>query len=278
MILANDSTIAFSLVASCLIHAIALILAPTAFKSDSSRKYRDVIPVGLIELAPEKQATPPRQEEKPTPVKKPPSAALKPKQSEVKRAEPVAKKPTGEQAQRVRVTSVPIEDAVKPPESPTASPADPVPQYSTAPAESGDSEAGAGNFFGKGELDVRPGSGTGGGPGTASLGPGRGSGTPGNAAPNTLVRTNREAKPVQTVRATYPPMALRMGLEGDVTLRISIDSEGSVTNADIIKSGGAGFDDEALKAVKQARFEPAQNDGRNVPAVFMYVYRFRLKK
>ena len=88
----------------------------------------------------------------------------------------------------------------------------------------------------------------------------------------------REAKPVQTVRATYPPMALRMGLESDVTLSISIDSEGNITNAAIVKSGGAGFDDEALKAVKQARFEPAQNEGRNVPAVFTYVYRFRLRK
>ena len=34
---------------------------------------------------------------------------------------------------------------------------------------------------------------------------------------------------------------------------------------------------EALRAVKQARFEPAQNDGKNVPAEFTYVYRFRLR-
>jgi TonB family protein len=61
-------------------------------------------------------------------------------------------------------------------------------------------------------------------------------------------------------------------------LRITIDSKGPVTDAEIIKSGGAGFDDEALKAVKQARFEPAQNDGKNVPAEFTYVYRFRLRR
>jgi periplasmic protein TonB len=278
MILVDHSRLAFSLVASCLIHAIVGIMAPTAFKTDSNGKYRELIPVGLLELAPEKQATPPRQEEEPTPAKKAPSAALKPKLPEPKRAEPVAKKLPAEQAPPPRVTSAPIEEAVKPPESHSASPADPVPQYSTAPAESGGSEAGSGNVFAKGELDVIPGSGMGGGRGTASLGPGRGPGTPGDAAPNTPVRINREAKPMQTVRATYPPMALRMGLEGDVTLRISIDSEGNVTDAEIIKSGGAGFDDEALKAVKQARFQPAQNESRNVPAVFTYVYRFRLRK
>ena len=73
-------------------------------------------------------------------------------------------------------------------------------------------------------------------------------------------------------------MALRMGVEGDVTLQIEIDTEGKVTKADIVKSGGAAFDEEAVKAVKQARFEPANKDGRNVPAEFMYVYRFRLRK
>jgi TonB family protein len=150
-----------------------------------------------------------------------------------------------------------------------------VPQYPTAPAEVGGAEAGAGNLFGKGELGAILGSAGG---GTASSGLGRGSGTPGLPAPTSPVRTGREAKPVQTVRATYPPMALRMGLESDVTLRVIIDSKGTVTDAEIIKSGGAGFDDEALKAVKQARFEPAQKDSKNVPAEFTYVYRFRLRR
>jgi protein TonB len=96
--------------------------------------------------------------------------------------------------------------------------------------------------------------------------------------PASPLRTNREAKPVQTVRAAYPPIALRMGMESDVTLRIEIDTEGKVMKAEITKSGGAGFDEEALKAVKQSRFEPAQKDGKNVPAEFTYIYRFRLQK
>jgi len=83
---------------------------------------------------------------------------------------------------------------------------------------------------------------------------------------------------MQTVRANYPLIALRMGMESDVTLRIEVDTAGKVTKAEIIKSGGAGFDEEALRAVKQSRFEPAQRDGRNVPAEFTYIYRFRLRK
>ena len=123
-----------------------------------------------------------------------------------------------------------------------------------------------------------PGSGTAGGGGTAVAGLGRGDGAPGLPAPSGPLRTNRDAKPIQTVRAAYPPMALRAGLESDVTLRIEVDPNGKVTKAEIIRGGGAGFDEEALKAVQQSRFEPAQKDGQNVPAVFTYVYRFRLQK
>jgi TonB family protein len=150
--------------------------------------------------------------------------------------------------------------------------------FSSATVEGGGSEAGAGNLFGKGDVGVVPGTGTvGGGGGTAASGLGRGSGAPGLPA-QPILKTNREAKPIQTVRAAYPPMALRMGMESDVTLRIEVDPAGSVTKAEITESGGAGFDEEALKAVKQSRFEPAQRDGRNVPAEFTYIYRFRLQR
>jgi protein TonB len=73
-------------------------------------------------------------------------------------------------------------------------------------------------------------------------------------------------------------MALRMGMESDVMLRIEVDPQGNVIKAEIIKSGGAGFDEEAVKAVKQSRFEPAQKDGQNVAAEFNYVYRFRIQR
>ena len=274
----NHSKLASSLIASCLIHAIVAVLAPTLLKYDNNRRHENIIQVGLVELPSIKQETPPREEEKRNGIAKPPLPSPIPEAEKLERAEPVAKKPPIEQALPARISSPLKEEAVQSPESHTTLPADPVPQHPTAPAAGGGSEAGAGNLFGKGEVGVIPESRTGGGSGTASSGLGRGAGTPGPAAPTTPLRTGREAKPVQTVRATYPPMALRMGLEGDVTLRIAIDSEGNVIEAEIIRSGGAGFDDEALKAVKQARFEPAQNEGRNVPAVFTYVYRFRLRK
>jgi protein TonB len=69
-----------------------------------------------------------------------------------------------------------------------------------------------------------------------------------------------------------------MGMESDVTLRIEVDPAGNVTKAEILKSGGTSFDEEALKAVRQSRFEPAQKDGQSVAAEFSYIYRFRLQR
>jgi TonB family protein len=127
-----------------------------------------------------------------------------------------------------------------------------------ARVDGGGSEAGTSTLFGRGDNGLMPGSGSGGGGGAAVAGLGRGSGASGLLGQQTIFRTNREAKPIQTARATYPAMALHAGLESDVTLRIEVDAQGNVTNAKITKSAVAGFDEEALKAVKQSRFEPAQ--------------------
>ena len=88
----------------------------------------------------------------------------------------------------------------------------------------------------------------------------------------------REARPLQTVRASYPLMALRMGIEADVELKIQVDAEGKVIKVTIVKSAGMGFDDEAVKAVRQFHFEPARKDGENVASQFTYIYRFRLER
>jgi protein TonB len=114
--------------------------------------------------------------------------------------------------------------------------------------------------------------------GTSIAGLGRGSGAPGLPAQSAPLRTNREANPIQTGRPVYPAMALHMEMESDVIMKIIVDSEGHVTKAEILKSGGAGFDDEALKAVRLSRFEPVQLDGQTVAAECTFIYRFRLQR
>jgi len=269
----RDDSLSLSLLASCFIHGAVIILASIILKHTVSRQ--NFLPISLVDVPRQEQPKPIQKIEAAPEIKKaqPPLKAEKTKEPKpVAKSEIVQPKPPPP-------ATLPKEEPAKPAETkPTESTkSEPPPEAPTARAEGGGSEAGAGNLFGKGDAAVVPGSGTaGGGGGTASSGLGAGSGAPG--LPAQPLRTNREAKPVQTVRAFYPPIALRMGMEGDVTLRIEVDTEGKVTKAEITKSGGAGFDEEALKAVKQSRFEPAQKDGKNVPAEFTYIYRFRLQK
>ncbi len=268
------SPVAWWLLASCFIHGVVIILASMIIKQTDNLRRQDFIPINLVDASRKEETRPIQKVETPHEIKKP---LPPPKVEKTKEPKPLAKSEIVQPKATPPPAALPKEEPVKPVET---KPSESAPEVAaTARVEGGGSEAGAGNLFGKGDVAVVPGSGTaGGGGGTASTGSGRGSGDPGLQVPTTPLRTNREAKPVQTVRAVYPPMALRMGMEGDVTLRIEVDTEGKVTKAEIIKSGGAGFDEEALKAVKQSRFEPAQKDGKNVPAEFTYIYRFRLQR
>lgn len=275
----RDDSLSLSLLVSCFIHGVVIILASIILKHSISLRREDFLPISLVDLPGKEQPKPIQKVETAPEIKKPPPPP--PKVENAKEPKPLAKseivqpKPTPSAA-------LPKEEPVKPVETKPAvtTQSELTPEVAPiARVEGGGSEAGAGNLFGKGDTAIVPGSGTaGGGGGTASSGLGRGSDAPGLPAPPTPLRTNREAKPVQTVRAAYPPLALRMGMESDVTLRIEIDTEGKVMKVEITKSGGAGFDEEALKAVKQSRFEPAQKDGKNVSAEFTYIYRFRLQK
>jgi periplasmic protein TonB len=273
----RTDAIGISLLFSVAIHVLAILLGSVVIHSSNFRR-QDFVSIGLIDLPPT-ETTPTEKPETPAKLKKPLSPA--PELEKLGETKPIAKHEILKPEQPAPPAATPVKE--EPPKTietrPNVTAKPEIAATPTAPAEGGGSEAGAGNFFGSGDVAVVPGSETaGGGGGTAAWGPGRGSGSPGLTAPTAPLRTNREAKPLQTVRASYPPMALRMGLESDVTLKIEVDSEGKVTAAEIIRPGGTGFDEEALKAVKQSRFEPAQKDGKNVPAEFTYIYRFRLQR
>jgi periplasmic protein TonB len=259
--MAKDFSLAPSFVASALVHLVVLALASTIIAQRSHSNERNLISVALLE---------PTQEEK----------TIRPDGEERKRegvkAMPI---PLGQKTVHFEAPppSTPPKETVKATENKTLPPPDPASSESAA-GETGGSAPGADNRVASG-LAVGPSSGNAGnGNGSAIAGLGRGSGAPGLPPSVPALRTNREAKPLQTARASYPPMALSMGLESDVMLKIEVDSDGKVTKAEIIKSGGAGFDEEALKAVKQSRFEPAQRDGQYVAAEFSYIYRFRLQR
>jgi len=64
-------------------------------------------------------------------------------------------------------------------------------------------------------------------------------------------------RPVSTPAPRYPADALRSGTSGEVLVEITVGTDGSVTNARILRATPARtFDREAMNAVKRWRFEP----------------------
>jgi TonB family protein len=258
---------------SCIVHIAVLVFFSTLMQRTNLPR-QQLFPIRLVNA-------PPLPKETTVPKEKLAARKVSPQRMENRKDSRRARKSEAVQRERPAPPPAPKEQSSKPAEAKF----DVTPKLEsrpnlgpTAPVEGGGSETGVGNPSEKGDAAVFPGTGTSaGGGGTAASGLGRGSGAPGLPA-QSLMKTEREAKPIQTARAAYPPMALRAGLESDVTLKIEVDPQGNVTQAGIIKSGGSGFDEEALKAVKQSRFEPAQRDGQNVPAEFTYIYRFRLHR
>lgn len=81
---------------------------------------------------------------------------------------------------------------------------------------------------------------------------------------------------LQFVQADYPPEALEEGLEAEVLLRIVLDEVGDVVDVEVVEGAGRGFDEAAVAAVRQFRFQPASVGGQDVGARILYRYRFEL--
>uniref|UniRef100_A0A7C4VSP4 Energy transducer TonB n=1 Tax=Desulfatirhabdium butyrativorans TaxID=340467 RepID=A0A7C4VSP4_9BACT len=81
---------------------------------------------------------------------------------------------------------------------------------------------------------------------------------------------------IQRALPQYPRLARRLGVEGTVLLRLSIDASGKLTQAEVVQSAGHGFDEEALRAVRQSVFSPAVREGRPVACVALLHIRFQL--
>ncbi len=71
---------------------------------------------------------------------------------------------------------------------------------------------------------------------------------------------------VKRVAPKYPPVALNMGMEGNVIVNALISETGEVIRTEILKvaSGNYGFERAAESAIKQWLFRPAKKDGVSV--------------
>lgn len=75
----------------------------------------------------------------------------------------------------------------------------------------------------------------------------------------------------------YPIMARRLGKEGRVLLRLTIDEKGNLLNIEVLEKAGYGFTEAALEAVKRSTFTPAKIGGKAVMSKALLSVRFTLR-
>jgi protein TonB len=80
------------------------------------------------------------------------------------------------------------------------------------------------------------------------------------------------------VSPEYPPAAQAARWEGTVILAAQVFADGTVGEIEVVDSThpSLGFEESAMKAMKQWRFEPARSDGKAVEAVSMFRLAFRI--
>ena len=72
-------------------------------------------------------------------------------------------------------------------------------------------------------------------------------------------------------------MARRAGIEGRVTVQFIVNESGDVENAQVVRGIGGGADEEALRVVRQAKFEPGMQRGKPVRVRYALSVNFRLE-
>ena len=110
---------------------------------------------------------------------------------------------------------------------------------------------------------------------SAPQGPGGGTGT----VPY-LTDFGRGAGPafLRRVMPVYPEQARRLGQEGRVLLRLTIDERGNLLKVEVLDGAGFGFDEAAVEAVRRSAFRPASIQGKPVVSIARLPIRFALRK
>lgn len=76
---------------------------------------------------------------------------------------------------------------------------------------------------------------------------------------------------------SYPEIAKKAGVEGRVIVQFVVTEQGTVSDPVVVRGIGAGCDEEAVRAVQQARFTPGKQRGKPVRVKMSLPITFKLK-
>jgi TonB family protein len=84
---------------------------------------------------------------------------------------------------------------------------------------------------------------------------------------------------IVNVEPEYPKAALDNNIQGDVTIRITIGSDGKILYSAIASSSGNPLlDDAGLMAARESTYRPPRAYGMPVQRTYLVVYTFRLNQ
>lgn len=75
----------------------------------------------------------------------------------------------------------------------------------------------------------------------------------------------------------YPDQARQAGIEGRVIIQFIVTEDGQVEDPQVVRGIGGGADEEALRVVRQAEFEPGQQRGEPVRVQYSLPIIFQLQ-
>ena len=96
-------------------------------------------------------------------------------------------------------------------------------------------------------------------------------------APMPFVAIENPPEIIRREPAKYPEIAIKMGIQGRVTVEVTVDVQGKPIQTKVVKSSSDVFNDAAVEAVMKYTFKPAMQSTGPVTAKVYIPIDFRLK-
>lgn len=130
---------------------------------------------------------------------------------------------------------------------------------------------------GSGRTGVAPGGVSSAAGGGSAKGAASGSGAHGSAPVESSFGSSDGPSYIHKVVPAYPRMARRVGREGTVVLRLTLDEKGNLLSAVVVEKAGHGFDEATLAAARASRYRPAKRNGLPVACKVLLPVKFKIE-
>jgi protein TonB len=97
--------------------------------------------------------------------------------------------------------------------------------------------------------------------------------------PDEFIAYEQQPQPLKLEQPKYPEMAKKAGIEGEVYVKVFVNTDGEVLKAIVLKETplNVGFGDAAIEAAMQGKWKPAMQNKQPVGVWVAYPIKFTLR-